>query len=141
MILVNDDKTRSEVINLLVKNNLPVEDLDESKTLFALIKNESIIGTGSLEFFGDSALVRSVSIKAEERGKGLGKTINRYLEKIARENGARFLYLLTTTAKEFFTKEGYEVITRENVPGTIKNSSEFSTVCPSSAVVMKKKIK
>src|ERR1700738_2327068 len=102
MIFVNDDKTRSEVLDLLAKKNLPVDDLDENKNLYAVIKDENIIGTGGLEFFGDSALVRSVSIKEEERGKGLGKVINRYLEKIAKENGVHFLYLLTTTAKEFF---------------------------------------
>jgi len=141
MIQVKDDKTRREVIDLLVKSNLPVEDLDENKRLYALIEDERIVGTGGLEFFGDCALVRSVSIKEEERGRGLGKNINRYLEKIAKENGVHFLYLLTTTASEFFTKEGYETISREIVPDTIKSTSEFSSVCPSTAIVMKKKIK
>jgi amino-acid N-acetyltransferase len=141
MIPVKDDKTRREVIDLLVKSNLPVEDLDENKNLYAMIEDEHIVGTGGLEFFGDCALVRSVSIKEEERGRGLGKSINRYLEKIAKENGVHYLYLLTTTAREFFTKEGYETIGREIVPDTIKTTSEFSSVCPSTAVVMKKKIK
>jgi amino-acid N-acetyltransferase len=103
MIQVNDDKTRREVIDLLIKSNLPVEDLDENKCLYALVRDEHIIGTGGLEFFGDCALLRSVSIKEEERGRGLGKSINSYLEQIAKENGVRFLYLMTTTASEFFT--------------------------------------
>ncbi len=50
------------------------------------------------------------------------------------------LYLLTTTAKDFFNKEGYIVVNRDEVPEPIKNSSEFSSVCPSTAIVMKKEI-
>jgi amino-acid N-acetyltransferase len=141
MIHVKDDKTRREVIAQLAKSSLPVDDLDENKSLYALIKDGDIIDTGGLEFFGDCALVRSASIKEEERGRGLGKKINRHLEKIAKDNGVQFLYLLTTTANEFFAKEGYEIINREIVPDTIKSSTEFTSVCPSTAIVMKKKIK
>ena len=140
MMPVRDDDTRSEVIDLLARNDLPVDDLDGNKSLYALIKDDHVIGTGGLEFFGDCALVRSVSLKEEERGRGFGKAINRYLEGIAKENGVRCLYLLSTTAKYFFSKVGYEVTNREYVPDTIKSSSEFSSVCPATAIVMKKKI-
>jgi len=70
----------------------------------------------------------------------LGRFITGELEKLARQKGINDLYLLTTTAKDFFTKEGYEIIDRVRVPFEIKNTSQFSSVCPSSATVMKKSL-
>ena len=129
---------RSQVLNLLEENDLPVADLDQSKNLFALVQNNEVIGTGGLEFFKDCALVRSVSVRKGLRGLGWGKAINKELEIISRQNGIRCLFLLTTTAEGFFDKEGYVVTKREEVPLSIKSSSEFSSLCPSSAIVMKK---
>jgi amino-acid N-acetyltransferase len=129
---------KQEVIALLQENNLPVSDLDEGKKLFALLQNDEIMGTGGLEFFDNCALLRSVSVRKDLQGRGFGKFISQELEKISKQKGIDCLYLLTNTAKDFFSKEGYEVIGRGEVPESIKNSSEFSTVCPSSAIVMRK---
>jgi len=117
---------------------LPTADLDENKVLFACLNHGSVIGTGGLEFFGDCALLRSISIKKDLQKKGLGKFIVAELEKIARQKGINCLYLLTTTAADFFAKEGYEMIVREKAPFEIKNTTEFSSVCPSHALVMRK---
>ena len=133
-----NDGLRPAALSLLRQNNLPISDIDESKLLFALIENNEVIGTGGLEFFDDCALLRSVSIRKDLQGKGLGKLITHKLENISRQKGIDCLYLLTTTAKDFFNKEGYEVITRDDVPESIKTSTEFSSLCPSSAIVMKK---
>ena len=129
---------KQAVITLLKENNLPVIDLDFGKYLFALLHNDTIVGTGGLEFFGDCALLRSVSVKKDLHGKGLGKLIITELEKISGKKGINCLYLLTTTAKDFFIRVGYEEIERESVPLSIKNTSEFSSLCPSSATVMRK---
>ena len=51
LLLVNNKKDRISAIELLVQNELPVSDLDESKMLFVLKKDNSIIGTGGLEIF------------------------------------------------------------------------------------------
>jgi len=126
------------VIDLLQENNLPVSDLGPGKYLFALIQNDTILGTGGLEFFEDCALLRSVSVKKSWRGKGLGQIISKELEKISKQKGIDCLYLLTDSAKDFFAKEGYREIKREDAPFSIKNTSEFSSVCPVSAIVMRK---
>jgi amino-acid N-acetyltransferase len=68
--------------------------------------------------------------------KGIGKFIVGELEKVARQSGVNCLYLLTTTAGGFFTKQGYGAIDREAVPIEIKNTTEFSSTCPSTAEVM-----
>jgi amino-acid N-acetyltransferase len=140
-ITADSTPVRHQVLNLLFENNLPVSDLDEKKTLFALVDtNNNIIGSGGLEYFGDTALIRSVSVKKEWQGRGLGKQIRLELEKIAQQKGVRHLFLLTTTAKGFFEKEEYTVIDRNEVPLTIKETSEFAGVCPTSAFVMRKQL-
>ena len=129
---------RSQAIDLLIANNLPVSDLDESKPLYVLVIDEQVAATAGLELFEKTALLRSVSVKKDMQGQGLGKTIAREMEEIAKKKGVDTFYLLTTTAKDFFEKNGYIVIDRNEVPDTIRSSSEFSSVCPSTATVMKK---
>ena len=46
--------------------------------------------------------------------------------------------LLTETAEKFFRAIGYEVIDRRHVPEEIKQSAEFRSLCPASAVCMTK---
>ncbi|HEV8285520.1 MAG TPA: arsenic resistance N-acetyltransferase ArsN2 [Chitinophagaceae bacterium] len=133
-----NNSLRQAIIDLLQENDLPVSDLDESKELFAIFQNDEIVGTGGLEFFGNCALLRSVSVRKDLQRKGLGKIISRELEKISKQRGVDCLYLLTTTAKTFFINEGYEVINREEAPLSIKHTSEFTSLCPSSATVMRK---
>ena len=137
-LIVAKGNIHKAVIDLLQDNNLPVTDPGPDKHLFALIQNNTILGTGGLEFFEDCALLRSVSVKKNWRGKGLGQIISKELEKISRQKGIDCLYLLTDSAKDFFAKEGYREIEREDVPISIKNTSEFSSVCPASAIVMRK---
>lgn len=133
-------KERKAVISVLQEKNLPVSDIDGEKILYALMLGGKIIGTAGLEVFEDCALLRSVSIVNEEQGKGLGKMINRQVENYAKEAGINCLYLLTTTAKDFFEKQGYSVIKREDTPKAVKQTAEFTSLCPSTAVVMKKRI-
>jgi amino-acid N-acetyltransferase len=132
------DDLKKDVIALLKENDLPTSDLDSAKDLFALLKKDAVVGTGGLEFFSGCALLRSVSVRKDQQGKGLGRFINHELEKISKQRRITCLYLLTTTAKEFFEKEGYGVISREETPLQIKSTSEFSSLCPASAIVMKK---
>jgi len=137
-LVIASGSFRAAVIELLEENNLPTSDIDEGKALFALIQNEKVIGTGGLELFGDCALLRSLSVKKDWQGQGLGKFITRQLEEICRNKGIANIYLLTTTAEDFFRKEGYRVVNRADAPLSIKNSSEFSTVCPSTGILMSK---
>ena len=43
-----------------------------------------------------------------------------------------------TTAERFFEYLGYRRIGREETPKAIRNSREFSSLCPSTAIVMVK---
>jgi amino-acid N-acetyltransferase len=134
------EKERLQAISLLQQQQLPTSDLDEDILLYLLMNGEKVIGTAGLEIFEDCALLRSVSVIKQEQGKGFGRIINEEIEKYAKDSGITCLYLLTTTAKDFFDKQGYCTIKREDSPVAIKQTAEFISLCPSTAVVMKKRI-
>jgi len=139
-LVVAQGNLKEAVISLLEQNDLPVSDLDDTKILYALIDGPDVIGTGGLEFFHECALLRSLSVKKDCQGKGLGKLITRQLEQVSRAKGIKNIYLLTTTAEDFFGKEGYRVIDRAEAPLSIKNTSQFSTICSSTGILMTKRI-
>jgi arsenate reductase len=127
-----------EVLHLLEKNKLPTGDI-AGKDLYVLLnENNKVVGAGGLEYFNGHALLRSVAVEDSYKGKGLGKFITGELEKIARKKGSKDLYLLTTTADGFFQSQGYQIVERNNVPEEVKKSSEFTTVCPDTAIAMRK---
>ena len=138
-IAVNMEE-RQQAIELLQQHNLPTTDLDEEKLLYLLKDGGKVIGTAGLEIFEDCALLRSVSVVKEEQGKGFGKFLNEAIENYAKESGISCMYLLTTSAMHFFDKQGYCVIKREETPLVIQQTAEFSSLCPSSAVTMKKRL-
>ena len=47
------------------------------------------------------------------------------------------VYLLTTTAEQFFPKWGFVQIPRDDVPAGVQQSVEFQSACPSTAIVMR----
>ena len=127
-------------VEQLKKNNLPIEDISETTDLFVLMDDNKVSGTIAIEYSGAEGLLRSLSMSEEQRNNGLGIQLVNYIENYALENGVQNLYLLTTTAEKFFEKRAYEVIERNKVPLFIQKTSEFSSVCPSSAIIMKKRL-
>lgn len=134
------EKERQDVMALLTQEKLPVSDINEDTLLYLLLDGEKRIGTAGLEIFDDCALLRSVSVVREVQGKGYGKLLNEQVEGFARERGISCIYLITTTAKDFFDRQGYCAIDRATAPETVKQTEQFSSLCPSTAVVMKKRI-
>lgn len=132
--------TFSKALELLQKNSLPTEDISGDTKLFAATNNDEVVGTVGIEFYKDVALLRSLAVTEAYRGKGLGRQLVEHIESFAKENGAKELILLTTTASDYFTKRAYQTIQRNNVPEEIKKSSEFTSTCPSSAITMKKSL-
>lgn len=125
--------------DLLQRCRLPTDDLATSHPEFVVAcEGERIIGTGALERFGDVGLLRSVALEAQWRGAGVGRLIVEELERRARQVGVSELLLLTETAREFFAHRGYEVIDRGRAPESIRSTAEFHSLCPVSAVCMRK---
>ena len=132
------EQSKSDVLFLLQKANLPVANIDSKVELFQLREGDRVIGTIGLESDGACGLLRSLSVAEAQRGKGYGEQLVHFIESTAKGRGLQTMYLLTTTAASFFAKKGYEIIPRSEVPLFIQQTSEFSSVCPSSATIMKK---
>lgn len=135
-------KTNKELESLkkfLQVNQLPADDLQLKNSLLLTYYNadDTLVGSGGLEFYEGKALLRSLAVSPELRGQQLGKQIVQDLLQQAREAGMNDVYLLTQTAFFFFQKLGFTEVQRDLVPAEIKASSEFSQVCPSTAQVMK----
>ncbi|MEO6539477.1 MAG: arsenic resistance N-acetyltransferase ArsN2 [Ferruginibacter sp.] len=135
-----EENERQQVLQLLQAQKLPVADINEASLLYLLLDEDRAIGTAGLDIFDDCAMLRSVSVIAGVQRKGYGSSANIQIEKLAKESGINCMYLITTTAKEFFEHQGYCVIERETAPDAIKQTAQFSGLCPSTAVVMKKRI-
>lgn len=129
-----------EAIGLLQKNNLPTADLNGDTKLFGTYEDGELIGMAGIELYGADALLRSVCVDEAYRSKGMAEILTEHIEQYAKQEGAHTMYLLTTTAENYFKRKGFVKVDRNNVPQAIKQSSEFSSVCPSSAVVLKKEL-
>jgi amino-acid N-acetyltransferase len=143
-IEIFDKNDRDEVLRLLSEAKLPVQDLTFDKLkdfLVARREDGSVIGAIGVELHGDAGLLRSLVVHPSHRGKGLGKRLTRQLESFAGRKGIQNLYLLTTTAAEFFPKLGYQSIVRDHVPGPVAKTEEFKNICPVSAVCLFKNLR
>ena len=127
------------VLALLAANGLPTDGLqDHLSTTLVARRADVVIGSSALELYDDGALLRSVAVDPRERGHGLGHRLTDAAIGLARTEGVRNVYLLTTTAETFFPKFGFERVARADVPAGVQTSIEFTSACPSSATVMRK---
>jgi amino-acid N-acetyltransferase len=126
---------------LLERSGLPTRDLESARPEFVVIREKGqVIAAGALQRFGSSALLRSVVVAPDRRGIGLGQAIVRELERVASATEISRLVLLTETAADFFTRQGYRVTERSAAPQSMQASEEFRSLCPSSATCMAKSL-
>lgn len=93
-----------------------------------------------LEHYDGAGLLRSMVVHPAYRNRQIAERLVQQLEETASFSGITALYLLTETAEKYFSRKGYQTITRSEVPPLLMQSSEFSHVCPASATVMKKEL-
>jgi N-acetylglutamate synthase-like GNAT family acetyltransferase len=93
-----------------------------------------------MERFGALALLRSLAVAPGYRRRGMARQLVARLESEAQAHGVEKLVLLTETAESFFRAIGYEVVDRHRAPDEIKQSAEFRSLCPASAVCMSKNL-
>ena len=133
-----DGSSLSEVKGLLEANDLPVSDLTADVILMGRRSGGRLVGVVGLEALGSVGLLRSLAVETSERGGGLGGKLVSAVEQLAREAGIGELYLLTTTAEPYFARRGYQRLTREAAPAAIRQTTEFSSICPASSAFMRK---
>lgn len=123
--------------SLLEQSGLPREGLREHFAR-ALVADSggTVVGCVALEVYDGVALLRSLAVAPDRRGERLGERLAGEALRLARESGARDVYLLTQTAAEFFPRFGFAVEDRSRAPEALGQSMEFRSACPASAVLM-----
>jgi amino-acid N-acetyltransferase len=135
----NADLTAVE--SLLSSSDLPLDGVRENFSSFVVAEDDGkIAGAIGLEEFGAVALLRSAVVAPEHRGSGVGRRLVERLLEGAEEAGIEELYLLTTTAEQYFPRFGFTHTTRSAVPEAVKTSAEFQGACPDTAVVMTRRV-
>jgi arsenite methyltransferase len=101
---------------------------------------DGVIAAAGLELYGRSALLRSTVVDPGWRGSGVGRLLVDAALEEARRCGIEDIFLLTTTAVDYFPKFGFACVEREAVPVEVRASPEFQGACPGTAAVMHRRL-
>jgi amino-acid N-acetyltransferase len=126
---------------LLAAAGLPLEGVAEALAMGVVAREGAeVLGAAAVEPFGRAGLLRSVVVAESRRGIGLGHRLVAGAEVLARDEGVEELYLLTETAADWFPKLGYAVVGREEARAAVGESVEFTMVCATTGVPMRRRL-
>jgi amino-acid N-acetyltransferase len=131
-----------KIKQILAAGDLPYQDISSSLLQhFLIVKDDNasiLAGVVGLEQKDDVGLLRSLTVVKSYRRQGLAIQLVKKIEEYARSKKVATLYLLTLTAEDFFTKRGYQKADRKSAPPVLQETTEFKSLCPETAVCMKK---
>ena len=123
--------------NLLRSHHLPTEDCAEQAHNFCgIFDQDDLVAAGGLEPVTSYALLRSVVVQERYRNLGLARAVSEFLINQARSEGRKAVYLLTETAETYFEKLGFSRLDRTQVPLEIRQTRQFTSLCPDTASCM-----
>jgi amino-acid N-acetyltransferase len=123
---------------LLAASHLPGDDCAEQlQGICGIFEGTELIAAGGLEAITPYALLRSIVVREEFRGRGLAQRITSHLLHRAETQGVTAVYLLTETAEAWFAKFGFHRFEREDVPVAVQCTRQFAGLCPQSASSMR----
>lgn len=141
--MIIPDPPLTELVKILGDHGLPTADLHrlENANFFSWVEGNVVLGVVGVEMHGRYGLLRSLAVRAEAQGKGIGAALLVALEDHADRSNLTDLYLLTDSAADFFKFYGYKEIDRSIAPSLIRATKQFSNLCPGSANLMRKSLK
>lgn len=132
-----EERDMSAVLELLEGCDLPTDDIGERPIDFLLaVDGGQLAGVAGLEPLGDVALLRSVAVAANARGLEVARRLCADLLEDADALECHAVYLLTLDASDYFAQFGFAEVAREQVPEAVRETAEFSQLCPAQATVM-----
>jgi amino-acid N-acetyltransferase len=130
-----------EALDLLRRSELPTEGVVDHFGNYVVVRDEGhLVGVAGLEIYGSDALLRSVVVDPDYRGEGAGRALLEGVMALAGRMSLRQIYLLTTTARANFERQGFAGCRREDAPPSIQASWEFRVGCPSSSALMRRAV-
>jgi N-acetylglutamate synthase-like GNAT family acetyltransferase len=126
------------VVRLLDACGLPSLGLADQwpASYVVAVQGEELVGVAGLERYQDAGLLRSVAVRSDLRGSGLGGRLVEDRLRWAREHQIRLVCLLTTSAATWFPRYGFTPVTREQLPAALLAAPEFAFHCCDSAAVL-----
>jgi N-acetylglutamate synthase-like GNAT family acetyltransferase/thioredoxin reductase len=125
------------VESLLTANRLPLDGAREHLSTFVIAEaGREVVGCAGAEPRGDVALLRSVAVAPGLQHQGIGGQMVALVLEEARRRGFKAVYLLTTTARDYFLRLGFSPADRAKAPMTLRQSAEFQGACPDTADFM-----
>lgn len=126
---------------LLVAAALTMAGVADHLTGFLLASDgATVVACAGLEIYGGTALLRSVVVDAAYLNRGVARRLVRAMLERAAAHRVTEVYLLTTTAAEYFRRFGFRPIAREEVAASVQASKEFGDSCCASAQAMRLRV-
>jgi amino-acid N-acetyltransferase len=127
------------VSSLLTSADLPTGGLESQfPDGYNVVEIDGVVrAAAGIEAYAGAGLLRSVVVDPTLRTRGVGRSLVAERLQWAKNRGLSEVYLLTTTAPDFFARLGFVRVERSTAPAAIQASSEFASICPSSAVCMR----
>jgi len=129
-------------LDLLGRAELTEQDVAERWGHYFVVREDDgrVVGVAGLEIHGEDGLLRSVAVDEDYRGQGLAASLVEAAMARAKLLSLRSVYLLTTTARDYFARHGFSDCPRDEAPAAIRESWEFRSGCPSTAAFMKRTV-
>ena len=127
-----------DILALLRQSALPAAGIEQHLDATLVARDGAkLVGCAAVEIYGSVGLLRSVAVASAQRGAGLGQELTLAALDLARRRGVGTIYLLTTTAGQFFPRFGFAAIPRSEMDPALQKSEELRGACPASAVAMR----
>ncbi|TGN38331.1 arsenic resistance N-acetyltransferase ArsN2 [Marinobacter confluentis] len=128
------------LVELLKRSGLPTSDINQPGSIYFFGCHQSgrLIGSVGIEICDTVAMLRSLATHEDVRKSGFGQALVKHAELNASLMEIEALYLLTTTAADFFSRLGYQHLCRQHAPAAIRETNQFSDLCPSTSSFMRK---
>jgi amino-acid N-acetyltransferase len=95
-----------------------------------------LTATACVEDFGATGLLRSVAVRDEDRGQGVGLLIVAAALHEGRRRRIHHVALFTESAGPFFDRLGFRSVDRTELPASIQESAQAAGECAESATAM-----
>ena len=134
-----DPSDRAFVMQFLAESKLvPLDDDSQFGPQYSVATcGGEIVGVAGIELYGDDGLLRSVCLDPKCRSLRIGAALVEDRIDWARDKALRAIYLLTTTAPEYWLRFGFRKIARGDAPDALANSREWSSDCPSESIALR----
>jgi len=125
---------QAQVLRLLAAAGLPPDGLDRTEG-WVLEMDDTLIGHIAIEPTHDALVIRSLVVDSSHRGKGLGESLMAEAEAAAT---GRILVLKTETVGPWMERRGYRLATLDEVPASVRTTTQFSgSLCSGTPVYLK----